>query len=774
MNKDEILKRELKNVLKNDPENYNLIQEISSQLISLNENDIRFSIDAGIIDRLGTELVARQETAVSELVKNAYDADAKEVVLTFVNTNEIGGSLNIEDDGDGMTREELINGFMRISSTSKIHNPYSRHYRRKRAGQKGIGRFAVQRLGEGLNIITQTENTDYALKLTIDWTRYHNDIDLSAITNRLEIVKKTREKGTTLFITGLKDKWSVAAIKRIYKYVNDIIQPFPLSETKIIEEEERMEETLDPGFKSKFLKVTDGISKVVADDDIMIYGHALAVINGKIGHEGTGSYSIESERLNIFENGMIGNDPDDSSVVFNNLKNIWFRAYYYIYDNDLIPASQLSGIQNLAKTKGGIRLYRNGFRVLPYGEPGNDWLSLDKSSKQRSLLPPHSSNNFFGFVELTDENELFNETSSREGLMENEAFVELQNFIYRTIITGVVKVAETRNTKIATNQQKDEEGNWEKIEFRIKNIAHTLEELDNELENGSSTIEAKRKRKRKIRQVKKAVGELEDLQKKELEKTIKERSMLRVLSSVGLTVGQFIHEIKYYLDNIKSDIKFLLKKLDHDKNILDRVGILDNNFSSFYIYTSYFDGIISQNVIRELTPLNLNYIIPPFIESIKNDSIKAGIEFIEPIFNGTFLYTKPMHPSEWSSILFNFYTNSKKAIKRTGETGKILIECGEENQIIYLEFSDTGDGISKENEEKIFEEFYTTTSPNDFSSINQNNEVLGTGLGLKIVMDIVKSYKGNVYVTSPKYNYNTCIRVEIPLATEKDLEKYGL
>ena len=94
--------------------------------------------------------------------------------------------------------------------------------------------------------------------------------------------------------------------------------------------------------------------------------------------------------------------------------------------------------------------------------------------------------------------------------------------------------------------------------------------------------------------------------------------------------------------------------------------------------------------------------------------------------------------------------------------------------MLFLEFSDTGDGISQENEEKIFEEFYTTTSPTDLESLNQNNEILGTGLGLKIVKDIIKSYRGNVYVASPKAEYSTCIRVEIPKANDKELEKYDI
>jgi DNA topoisomerase VI subunit B len=226
------IREELSRTLADDSTNYSKILELSSKLACFDTDNVRFSVDAGVIDRLGTELVARQETAVSELVKNSYDADAKKVTLRFENSDSIGGTLFIEDDGVGMTREQLVNGFMRISSTDKLHNPLSDRYKRKRSGQKGIGRFAVQRLGEKLTITTQTKEDSFASILTINWNEYEGDIDLINISNKILKVEKRKEEGTTLKIEGLRDKWSQASIKRIYNYVSAIIQPFPLSEVK--------------------------------------------------------------------------------------------------------------------------------------------------------------------------------------------------------------------------------------------------------------------------------------------------------------------------------------------------------------------------------------------------------------------------------------------------------------------------------------------------------------------------------------------------------------
>jgi hypothetical protein len=769
------IRDELSEVLANEPNNYSKIIELSSKLASFDSENVRFSVDAGVIDRLGTELVARQETAVSELVKNAYDADAKKVTLKFENSDVIGGTLFIEDDGLGMTRDQLINGFMRISSTDKLRNPLSEKFGRKRAGQKGIGRFAVQRLGEKLTITTQTVNDDFALVLTIDWNQYLGDTDLINITNKIITVDKRKNEGTTLKIENLRDRWSQAAIKRIYKYVSAIIQPFPLSEEKKDYDliENKINTIVDPGFKTVFKKINGENSITIADESTMVYDYALAEIQGWVDDNGLGIFSVKSKKLSIDEVGEIGSDPDDMTVPFSKLRKVRFKAFYYIYNVDLIPKMHETSIKKLSKIAGGIRLYRNGFRVLPYGESKDDWLKLDASANQRSFLPVHSNANFFGFVELTDTDKVFNETSSREGLMENEALIQLQNFVYRTLMTAVLKIAEVRNIKIVSGQKK--EGKlYEKIEVRIKDIAHTLEALDLELEKEEGNVQIKRKRKKTIQKIKKDLEEISELQREETSKMLKEKSMLRVLSSVGITIGQFIHEVRDYLINMESDVQFLLEKLGSDSIFLERIMILEKNITTFQSYTSYFDNVISQNVIRELKPIEIQNTAEKFWNSIHNDAEKSDISFEVPVRHGFYLYTLPMHPSEWSSILFNFYTNAKKAIKRTKKAGEVKIECGADDKYIYLEFSDTGDGISEENEEKIFDEFFTTTSPNSLEEIDASNEVTGTGLGLKIVKDIVSSYRGNIQVVSPKEGFNTCLRIEIPKATDKELDDYGI
>lgn len=320
------VKDELLSVLREDPGNNDKIVALSNELAKLDENYVRFSVDAGIINRLGKELVGKRETAVSELIKNAYDAEASYVNLVFINAQETGGTLHIIDDGLGMTRGELINGFMRLSSSDKIHNPISPNYKRKKAGQKGIGRFATQRLGTKLTIITQTATADFAIKVVIDWSNFNVDSNLTEVSSQLEIVNKERLKGTTLIIEGLVDQWSDAAISRAYRFTANLLQPESLSDERILWDKERK----DPGFKASFYRNRISPESVIIDDDEAFFNHALATIEGYIDDSGHGYWKTTSTKVNIPTEAYrpIGPNRDDDFSIFECVKNVHFKVHY--------------------------------------------------------------------------------------------------------------------------------------------------------------------------------------------------------------------------------------------------------------------------------------------------------------------------------------------------------------------------------------------------------------------------------------------------------------
>lgn len=757
------LKQRLSEEIKKENSDNNIIITLSNEIAKLDDNEVRFSVDAGIINRLGKELVGRHETAVSELVKNSYDADATEVNLIFENAWSSGGILIIEDNGHGMDKEQLVNGFMRLSSSDKIHNPISNKYKRQRAGKKGIGRFATQRLGDKLTIITQTENSQEALKVVINWDEFQTDKDLLTISSRIEFIPKEKEEGTTLIIEGLREGWSDAMIKRVYRYTSELLQPFPLSKKK--KKENRPSD--DPGFKSNYFRKDEDELIPIIDEEKAIFQHALAEIEGYVLDDGQGCWALKSDKLNFSQEVYaIGNnekDKEDFSTPFNLIKGVHFKAYYFVYDPSLFAPGTFTFIRDLGYEKGGLKLYRNGFRVLPYGEQGDDWLGLDKSNNRNIILAQHPNRNFFGFVELEDESGDFEETSSREGLIENEYLKELVNFVYRSLTSAVMKVSELRGRKVTASQKgftKREEDPSEKVDRGLEQIQDFFESEDDSNEedsNHSSNYEKKERAKQIFEELKQA----RDEEKQKTQSLIDENNMLRILAGLGLVIGEFVHEVQRFLPGFDADIRFLKNAVKDYKEIYERTELLETNVKSFTAYTSYFDKAISRNVHRELEPIELRDVVRSFETVIKNDLKRAGTQFIPPVFDGYDLFTVPMHPSEWASILFNLYTNSKKAIKRAKSDGKIFIKCGRDEKNVFLEFSDNGDGITKENEENIFNAFYTTSTVANHT-VDDATALTGTGLGLKIVKDIIEFYNGEIYVTTPYEDYKTTIRIEIP------------
>jgi histidine kinase len=735
-----------------------------------NIKKVGFTVDAGLIQRLGYELVGRAETAVSELIKNAYDADATIVDVDFIDSNIKGGTLIVSDNGVGMTENQLINGFMRISSADKVHNPISKRFGRRKAGRKGIGRFATQRLGEELIIITQTKDAKKASRIVIKWNEYTIDRELSSITFPIEEIDKVKEEGTILIIGCLRDGWTIASIKRVYRYVLDLFQPNYLSDrskkhNSAIQNEE--------SFKVNFAQEINGDRDILINDQISIFNKALAVFEGYIDNQHKGSVHIKSEGLKIddiidIEYNKKNEDGKGIEKYYSNLEDVHFKIHYFIYSRPQyyggkVTNLELSGIQELSKTASGVRLYRNGFRVLPYGEPTDDWTNIDRrwASESGVVNVPLNNKNLYGFVEITDPGgALFEETASREGLIENEAFRQLSDFLHKSLVAARQRVSEgvtlfkEQFTGIE-NSVEDSEEKQQSTEEKLKALENLVENLDNkenDSEDNNSSHQSPEGEEEKKAQRKKLVASIR--------KEIEEASMLRVLAGMGLIIGEFSHEVKQFQPSIYGYISQLREEKLTENGIIQLDGIT-YNLNNLIAYTAYFNATVSQNINRETEPIDVLAVLDAFQQTIANDLLKSRIGFEVDVWDYD-VVTIPMHKSEWSSLLFNLYTNAKKAINRAQQIdGKIFIEVGIANDNVFLNFYDNGDGIPIENQSRVFNAFFTTSTPAGFDA-PRNEQLVGSGLGLKIVKDIVISYKGKIFVSTPIDGFETCIRIEIP------------
>lgn len=767
LNNIEVIKRNLQEELKKDSIDFTRILTLANEISLQDVENIRFSIDAGVVNRLGRELVSKKETAVVELIKNAFDADAVKVDVSFSNTDE--GEIIVDDNGNGMTEEQVKYGYMRIATDDKVNEPLSPKYNRRRAGRKGIGRFATQRLGRVLQIITQTISSDLALKIIIDWDKFESGKELFEIENHIEKIPKEKISGTTLIISGIRDEWNESEIRSVYSEILELIQPFPVIKNENLENKillnEHTAEIQNDDFQVNIVSHSNNIADLNIDLTSQVYNYALAEINAYVEDDNFGYVSYRSNRLNSSQNKIQITD-EGKPITFKNLQNVALKAYYFIFKNRLIDRTHEKDIVKLADSRGGIRVYRNGFRVSPYGEQGDDWLGLDASSRARKILPPHANINFFGFVELTDtEGKAFEETASREKLIETSEINELVKFTREALLTIVLRIAAIRGKK-ETPSQKD----WNNFAENRKNLRDAVIKLSSTLDEAKSYAHTKKTPSFTVfenlfeaaDEAKQKIEKFDKLYNFFQRKSLEEQAMLRILASLGLVIGEFTHEIKQTLDAVELGSKQLLEELIEETEAFSIANELAENIKRFNTYASYFGETVAANADIDLSPQNLDVIVEKFIETIKPIAKSSNIEIKKTLKTSEEnLVTCSMHPSEWASILFNLYSNAHKAIIRAGDNGKINIEMSEVERDLYLKFSDNGDGIPETNKNLIFEPFFTTTRKL-ISSFEENPYIKGAGLGLKIVKDIIVSYGGEIFLDSPQQDYSTTFTIRIP------------
>ena len=306
------LKNQLSALLAQGSTDFQGIIRIAGEIAKQEPGVVRFSTDAAMVRRLGRELVAKQETALAELVKNAYDADATHCAVTMDDSET--GAIEILDDGSGMSRSDIENGFMRLASDVKVRVPLSPKFGRPRAGKKGIGRFATERLGRRLTIVTQTERETHGWTVNVDWTAFVQGDDINLIANSIVESEKEQPHGTRLRIETLSDTWSKADLQRVYRYVLTLLQP-------VFGEVETTQRVGDPGFLVKITKGAEDLEEetIVLDTDSEVFGRAVAEIEARIDAEGKAIWWLSSNKFDLPSNpepiGLDANGADRLSTL---------------------------------------------------------------------------------------------------------------------------------------------------------------------------------------------------------------------------------------------------------------------------------------------------------------------------------------------------------------------------------------------------------------------------------------------------------------------------
>lgn len=392
-----------------------------------------FRISSALKDLIGKDLITNDNVAIFELVKNSYDAYATKVEITF---NE--DSIIIADNGKGMTYNDLMNKWLFLGfsakkdgtedSESDKQKSYRDNINRHYAGAKGIGRFSCDRLGKRLDLTTRNEASSTTEKLFIDWTDFEKDqseefIDISVDYESLSdipVFPENKKTGTILEIIGLHEgEWNRDKILKLKQSLEKLINPFSETEDfsieiicknqlKADEEEKKHSEYYDKDIVNGEIEnsIAEILNLKTTRIDVMLSGDTVLTI---LSDRDTPIYKIKERNL-----------------LYPRLKYVDIHLYF-LNRAAKLSFNRIMGVHPV--NYGSIFLFRNGFRILPFGNEGDDSWGLDYRAQQgfnRNL----GTRDLFGRVDVqTDDVNDLKEVSSRDGgLIDTEVSKQLFDF----------------------------------------------------------------------------------------------------------------------------------------------------------------------------------------------------------------------------------------------------------------------------------------------------------------------------------------------------------
>lgn len=378
----------------------------------MSDEIVNFIAHARLKDIVGRGLINDDNVAIIELIKNSKDAGSDKVRVSFLDAAASGGTgaLIIQDFGQGMSKDDIRFKWLNIAysekknATPKGGGAY--------AGNKGIGRFSCDRLGQKLSLYTRRRGGDL-ICLEVDWTKFEvddRDTQIGKIKSRIRDVSVQQfqdetglEKftnGTTLLIRELRSVWPKEKLLKLRK------------------ELERF--ALDPtGEFAVILKATD------YPNEKALNGLVENKIFEKLDFRTTSikaNITPSGDRINI----TLRHDGEEVFSLaeknpYTDLRNLKITVFFL---NQPAKAYFKRQTNYHSVEFGSVFLFLNGFRVLPYGEESDDWLALDRR-KQQGVRRFLGTRDIVGYIEIEDKDEVFQPTSSREGVVHNLAFDQL-------------------------------------------------------------------------------------------------------------------------------------------------------------------------------------------------------------------------------------------------------------------------------------------------------------------------------------------------------------
>ncbi|RMH85065.1 GHKL domain-containing protein [Pseudomonas sp. AOB-7] len=710
--------------------------------------DHPFTVEARVAIQLGRESISSSLVAISELVKNAYDADAEIVEISFEGLDTKTPKLTITDDGDGMDKTLLLTKWMRIGTTHKSELGLS-NKKRVYTGAKGLGRLGIDRLCNNLKLYTKTEACKSIYEVDVNWDKYNQvkSAELDSIRHDVfEIDRCTmpsinfpmndKGKGSKYVLTGLKDSWGEEFLEELRKELSLLVSPFSKNlDFKVKFNTNGRFPSLD-GFVSSehFLEAAEWRleSSISASNEVLVSIY-----------DGNGELSEPAIPVS-WESWMPGGEkvprcgPLSFTLYF--MRNIASREI----NTDKFKPKDIRGF---LKSNQGVRIYRDHFRVKPYGDPSGegDWLGL----AMRRVINPESitmDNWRIGYNQVVgavfigrNQNPNLVDQTNREGLTETPAYFELRKF--------ALKCVELFEKHIQTKAKEEKE--------KRPLVVGLSEHVDKSFNTYKDVIEAIKRIKSESNQVqvKQQLEEIEATLSEESERTARvkekvdqleaEKDTLANLASLGILSVSFGHETLAAISNAITNGSLLRTRVNDGFFMLpvDVVEFANKRFDQIeksLNYIKIFGNFSLGNVRRDKRTrrtFNLatvaSNVINSFEDVLANRKTTAELVLSSPL--------PPLIKAfeiDWESIFANLITNSCWALQDTPASERkirITVAVDDGNCIVF--FEDSGCGIEAGVESHIFKATFSTKR-------NQRGDTVGTGMGLSIVRTFVEEHSG--------------------------------
>ncbi|WP_170381965.1 sensor histidine kinase [Ruegeria atlantica] len=699
------------------------------------KNVLRFHPKARIIRTIGDQLISGPEAAVIELVKNAYDADATYVAIKFAPPLEKGdGRISISDDGHGMALSDIQTKWMEPATSSKLKSRHSPKKKRIMMGSKGIGRFAAAKLGQTMSLVSTTSLNDQGVSILIpelDWNIFNDDVYLSDI--EIDYLEQSTDgpTGTTIEINRLHEDWTKERLAKLHQELRRLLSPFLVRS----EDQEDFKVYMDLSECTPKTCGFDG-NEILGDaepgsEGVVYTGpgkriHPFALLTA-CDYQLTGTLEADGSFKGEFINHRAGQGaqeivlPGTGIAQKSSPGQVGVQLYVFDRESDAVKSNMRNaGLGDMSANEAkqvlnrisGVSIYRQGFRIRPYGDEANDWLALDTRRVQNpSLRIGH--NQIAGYLKVGSEEEsnLF-ERSSREGFEDNEAFMNLTNSVKRLLAAELEPRRFDFRDKAGIARSRN--GTFDELKelSELKRVRKFLKLLDpNEQEKAERIIDAESER---------LSARIEGMRERQ--------RVLEAKSSLGAILAEVLHEGRpeaAYVQNTSEKLQLRLKAL------LSASGTAKDDAHRFYqkkIPNLKASGDKLAMLFNRLSPLAGGRrqqpshfypmeVIRDAVELFDGHHIETSFETEAP---GLKLFG---HPEDLTTAIVNLTGNSIHWLedkKIADPKISVIVTRTEEGGHIF--FEDNGHGVPQEFAERIFEVRFTLKDG-------------GTGLGLNIARE---------------------------------------